>query len=218
MRGRLVCFTGIDGSGKTTLSRKVARCLRDGGERTAYVYGRTVPAISRLLMTAGRKVLLREHDVWHDYGGYRIDKKRTLENPLFAQAYRCSVWIDYIPRALSNIRAPLVFGRTIVCDRYVFDTVINDLAVHLAYDAEQIRRTLAASFQLLPEPDHAFLIDVPEEVALARKDDVPHIDYLRERRELYLLMAELYPMVKLDGTEALEVILDQVLRRIEATS
>jgi dTMP kinase len=218
MRGKLICFTGIDGSGKTTLSKYVAQGLRDGEGRAAYVYGRTVPAVSHLLMTAGRRVLLREHDMWRDYGGYTMEKKRALENSLLAQAYRFSVWIDYVPQALSKIRAPLLLGRTIVCDRYVFDTVINDLAVHLTYDAERIRRTLAASFQLLPEPDHAFLIDVPEKVALARKDDVPHIDYLRERRELYLLTAELYPMVKLDGTEALEALLDQVLRRIEATS
>jgi thymidylate kinase len=218
MSGRLVCFTGIDGSGKTTLSRKVARCLRDGGERAVYVYGRTVPAVSRLLMTAGRRVFLRNHNVWRDYPGYARDKQCVLKNRLLAQAYRFSVWADYLPPALSNIRGSLLLGRTVVCDRYVFDTVINDLAVHLGYDAEHIHHALASSFRLLPEPDYVFFLDLPEEVALRRKNDIPHIEYLRERRALYLLTAQLYPMVKLDGMEAPEALLDQVLCRIEAMS
>lgn len=214
MKGRLICFTGIDGSGKTTLSRKVARCLSDRGECALYVYGRTVPAFSRLLMIAGRRTFLRRHDIWRDYAGYTMDKKRALRNSLLARAYRFSVWTDTLAQALLNIEIPLLLSRTVVCDRYVFDTVINDVAVHLDYDAESIERCLAPIVQLFPEPDHVFLIDLPEEVAMGRKDDVPHIDYLRERRELYLLTAQLYPMFKLDGTKAPEALLGEVLAQL----
>jgi dTMP kinase len=121
------------------------------------------------------------------------------------------VWTDYLPQAYSKIGMPLLFGRTVVCDRYVFDTVVNDLGVHLEYDARDVRLSLASIFRVLPEPDVVFLIDLPEEVALGRKDDIPHIDYLRERRELYLLTAQLYPMFELDGLESPEALADQVM-------
>ena len=214
VRGRLICFTGIDGSGKTTLSKTVVRRLREGGERAIYAYGRSIPVISRLLMAAGRRVFLDQRDVWENYSVYAMEKKRALKNALLAQAYRLSVWADYLPQAFSRIETPLLFGWMVVCDRYVFDTVVNDLGAHLEYGVDDIRLSVAAMFRLLPEPDVAFLIDVPEEIALGRKDDVPHLDYLRERRELYLLMAQLYPMVQLDGRESPEDLVDQVLAEL----
>jgi len=212
MRGRLICFTGIDGSGKTTLSKMVAERLREAGEHAIHTYGRATPAVSRALMAAGRRVFLTEHDVWRDYCAYAQKKKRALQNAGFvAHIYRLSVWTDYLPQAVFRIGFPLLFGRTVVCDRYVVDTVVNDLGVHLEYDARDIRFSLASIFRVLPEPDVLFLIDLPEEVALGRKDDIPHIDYLRERRELYLLTAQLYPMFELDGLESPEALVDQVM-------
>ena len=211
MRGRLICFTGIDGSGKTTLSKMVAERLRERGEPALYAYGRAVPVVSRVLMAAGRRILLQEYRVWRDYSAYTMEKKRALKNAFLAQAHTLAVWADYLPQAFSKIAVPLLLGRTVVCDRYVFDTVVNDLGVHLEYDARDIRLSLASMFQVLPEPDMGFLIDLPEEVALRRKDDVPHIDYLRERRGLYLLTAQLYPMFELDGMEPPEALADQVL-------
>jgi len=214
VRGRLICFIGIDGSGKTTLSKMVVGRLREGGERAVYAYGRSVPVVSRLLMAAGRKVFLKRRDVWGNYSAYAREKKRALKNALLAQAYRLSVWTDYLPQVFSKIETPLLFGKTMVCDRYVFDTVVSDLGAHLEYDVDDIRLSLAAIFRLLPEPDMAFLVDLPEEVALGRKDDVPHLDYLRERRQLYLLTAQLYPMFQLDGMESPEVLVDQVLAEL----
>lgn len=214
MSGRLICFTGIDGSGKTTLSRMVAERLREGGERAVCAYGRCVPVLSRVLMTAGRKIFLEERNVWRNYPEYAMEKKRALENAFLAQAHRLAVWTDYLPQAFFKIGIPLSVGRKVVCDRYVFDTIVNDLGVHLGYDTHDIRVALAAIFRLLPEPDMVFLIDLPEEIALRRKDDVPHIDYLRERRGLYLLIAQLYPMFELDGMETPEALTDQVLAQL----
>jgi dTMP kinase len=159
-------------------------------------------------------MFLEQQDIWRDYSQYTIAKKRVLRDAFLVQAYRISVWIDYLPQAYSRIGMPLLFGRTIVCDRYVFDTVVNDLGSHMEYDAKDIRLSLASIFQLLPEPDIVFLIDLPEEIALGRKDDVPHIEYLRERRELYLLTARLYPMVELDGAEPPEALADQVMAEL----
>lgn len=214
MRGRLICFTGIDGSGKTTLSKTVAERLREEGELALYAYGRAIPVVSRALMGAGRRILLRDHSIWREYSDYTIEKKRALKNPFLAQAHTLAVWIDYLPQAFSRIVIPLLSGRTVVCDRYVFDMVVNDLGVHLEYNARDIQLSLASIFRMLPEPDMVFLIDLPEKVALSRKDDVPHIDYLRERRNLYLLTAQLYPMFELDGMESPEALADQVLAEL----
>jgi thymidylate kinase len=47
------------------------------------------------------------------------------------------------------------------------------------------------------------LIDAPEEVAIKRKDDIPSITHLSERRELYLSLAKQYGFTIIDGTNTL---------------
>jgi thymidylate kinase len=214
VRGKLICFIGIDGAGKTTLAQETVRLLRDRGIRSVGVYGKTVPVLSRLLMAAGRRILLRKENIWQDYSSYATHKKRVMRNSLLARVYEAAVWLDYLPQVLIKVILPLSTGATVVCDRYLFDTVVGDLAVHLNYDDGRIRRSLGAGFRMLPEPDQVFLIDLPEEVAIQRKDDVPHTEYLRERRELYLRLGELCPMHQLDGQERPEELVRQIARTL----
>ena len=72
--------------------------------------------------------------------------------------------------------------------------------------------------RLLPRPELVFVMDVPEEIALQRKCDIPSIDYLKERRRLYLHLARKNKAVILDGTKDLTeletIIRDKVLERV----
>ena len=63
---KLICLTGIDGSGKTTLARSLARTLDEQGIPATSIYGRTYPVLSRALMLLGRIILLRGTDLWRD--------------------------------------------------------------------------------------------------------------------------------------------------------
>jgi dTMP kinase len=55
--------------------------------------------------------------------------------------------------------------------------------------------------KLIPVPDVSFLIDVPEEVAFNRKNDVPDIAYLKERRSNYLKVGKWFNMIVIDGSK-----------------
>ena len=70
------------------------------------------------------------------------------------------------------------------CDRYIHDTVITDISANLGYDSVQ-SNILIKTLSLVPKPDLIFYIDIPEEIAYSRKDDVPHINYLQVRKKLY---------------------------------
>lgn len=214
MKGKLICFIGIDGAGKTTLAKETVRLLQDRGIPSVGVYGKTLPVLSRLLMAAGRTVFLRRENIWRNYSNYATRKKSVMRNSLLTHVYEAAVWLDYVPQVLIKIILPRSTGVTVVCDRYLFDTVVGDLAVHLNYDDRRIRRCLGTGFRILPEPDQVFLIDLPEEVAIQRKDDVPHTEYLRERRELYLRLGELCPMHRLDGQERPEELMRQIARTL----
>lgn len=212
----LVCVTGIDGAGKTTLARNIAVALRQQGRPAVYVYGRIYPVISRLLMALGRITLLRRDDPRRDYGAYTTSKKRTMCNPLLAWPYTAAVLLDYYIQIWFKLLRHLFSRRIIVSDRYIYDTVISDLTVHLNYSPAQTERAIERGLRLLPTPMLTILIDLPEQVAFSRKADVPHIDYLRERRGWYLRLAARPEVERFDGAGSPESLLQASLSRISS--
>jgi dTMP kinase len=73
---------------------------------------------------------------------------------------------------------------------------------------------LSNLFKVIPSPDIVFLIDVPEEIAFSRKDDVPDINYLRERRSTYLKVANWCNMIVVDGSKTLSEIENLILNKV----
>jgi thymidylate kinase len=211
---RLVCITGIDGTGKTTLSRKLVSSLSRQGIPSKYVYGRTYPIISRLMMWLGKAIMLNQYNPWNDYPTYHSKKKQTMRNSVLRWLYSAAIYIDYFPQIIVNLLPDLFSRRIIVMDRYIYDTVINDLAVHLNYSEKEITDTILRSLFVLPVPIRTFLIDIPEEIAFARKNDIPHIDYLKERRPIYLTLKHLPNVVFLNGENSLETLEKEILTEL----
>lgn len=213
---KLICITGIDGTGKTTLARSTTIALCQQGVSAVYIYGRTYPVLSRILMAIGRTTLLRGRNQWNDYSKYTTDKKRTMRNPLLAGIYKATILIDYYIQIWLKL-LPYLFKKSIVIsDRYIYDTVISDLTVHLNYSSEKTFDAIERGLKCLPKPIMTILIDVPEGVAFARKDDVPHIDYLRERRSWYLLLANRPEVKYIDGQHAPDLLVQELLREINS--
>ena len=106
-----------------------------------------------------------------------------------------------------------MLGRTVICDRYVYDTVMNDIP-RVDDDFEHLKRLIEKCFRIAPEPDLIFLIDLPEEIAYQRKDDTPSISYLEERREMYLDIGKKYGMIILDGNKDLAELKEQVQKEV----
>ncbi|MBN2098732.1 MAG: hypothetical protein JW753_03955 [Dehalococcoidia bacterium] len=203
-KSTLICFTGIDGSGKTTLAKALVGRLGSEGIPSRYVYGRLQPIMLWPVFLVGRKLFLRKKDMYKDYARYSQAKKGLLDNRVLSAVYECLVLFDYFFQITMKIRLPLAIGRDIVCDRYVYDTVITDLAVDLNYPQWRIGKVLERYLWLFPKPDLVFLVDVPEGIATKRKDDVPSVKYLEERRSLYLQVGREHGMTILDGSKGLD--------------
>lgn len=209
-----ICFVGIDGSGKTTLAKALVEMMREKGITSHYVYNRLRPFISRPVYLVGRALLFRGKDIFKDYSGYSHTKRRLFKNRFLSLAYGYLLLFDYFFQVMLKVKLPLMLGKNIVCDRYIFDTVITDLAVDMNYSPEKIRRVLRRYLALFPKPDITFLVDVPEEVAYRRKNDVPSIDYLKERRMVYLSVGQEFGMMILDGSKDLAELESEVQNKV----
>jgi len=206
---RMICFAGIDGSGKTTLAKNLVKVMAQEGIQYKYVYGRLEPFILKPFIFIGRMIFLKGNDMFEDYKQYSSAKNHAIKHHSFLFTfYRCVLLTDYFLQLLFRVRLPFILGKPIVCDRYVYDTVITDLSVDLNYSGSEIRKLIKKCFYIAPKPDLAFLIDLPEEIAFHRKDDTPSIEYLKERRRIYLDVGKEERMLVLDGSKKLDELED----------
>ena len=211
----LICFTGIDGAGKTTLSEGLVELLNKNGVKCKYVYARLTPFIVKSFMLMGGSIFLHGKDISKNYSEYSNTKKKALiKHSLLSRVYQQILLFDYVIQIFFKVKLPLMFGKNIVCDRYIYDTVITDLSVDMSYSKERVINMLNNLFRFFPEPDITFLIDVPEEIAYKRKNDTPSIRYLEERRKMYLDVGKEYEMAILDGSKDLNNLKNMIYKII----
>lgn len=162
--GLLIALEGIDGSGKSSQARRLARTL-------------TVRGIE--------VVIFREpgDSVYGDRLREQFEHGRTVspeeEKRLFVEDRRIDV--------RDNIAPSLEAGRVVILDRYYFSTMAYQGALGL--DPEELR---AENEAFAPRPDLTLVLDVPSHTGVSRiraRRDVPdsyeHADYLASVRDLF---------------------------------
>lgn len=200
-KSTLICFVGMDGSGKTTQARRLAATLEVRGIKTKYVWNTYRPFLTWPFMALARVVFFHDKDAFKDYSGYSGTKKKLFRNRLLSWTYENLKLFDYLCRNLVTVRLPLALGRTVVSDRYVHDVVAN-LTVDLGYTKNKTSRMFHKQFPVFHRPDAVFLIDVPEEIGYRRKTDTPSVEFLKERRRVYLEIGRDCGSIVLDGSRS----------------
>jgi dTMP kinase len=159
------------------------------------------------------KLFVREDDLKKNYEK-SLEIKEYLFNKRFISAlYEWFVLLDYRFQIIGKIAIPVKFGRNLVCDRYIYDTIV-DLAADLDYSDAKIKNRIKQLLDFSPKPDLVFLVDLPEEVAFSRKEDVPSIEFLCEKRKLYKKIEEEFEMIGLDGTNVLQELNEKIEKEV----
>jgi len=209
----LICLIGIDGSGKTTIAKLLVNSLRLNGYKCNYVYGRFRPKLSKPIVDLGKRLFLSNKNIYdsdkYSYSKSEVAKKHSN----FLLIYQYIILLDYSLQLLFGIYLPRMLGNSIVCDRYVYDTVINDIP-KTSNSPYVLKNLLNRFFKVAPSPDLTFFIDISEDIAYSRKDDTPSIEYLIERRKIYIWLAEEYNLAIIDGTKDINTIRAEIERRI----
>lgn len=190
--GPLIVFEGIDGSGKTSLSKMFLAHLLQGGTPALWL---REPTDSPL----GEKIRRLAQDQ------EAISIQEELD--LFLQDRRWDVEANILPA----LRA----GKTVVMDRYYYSNACYQGARGL--DVEAILRT---NRRFAPEPDIVFIIDADVQRALARislaRQGVAKLfekkEFLEKVRRNYLALRGAN-LVLIDGNPGLETVMNDLLAR-----
>jgi dTMP kinase len=218
-KGILVVFTGIDGSGKTTQAKLLVKDLKDRGVNVSYVWCRWEPLIIKPFIRIWKQKKGRK---WQENKAqsYRVmqrDKERMLRNPIYRSLWLFSFFIDYGLQIFLKIRIRLLRKRLIISDRIFYDSII-DQAINLGKKRNGLLNSLDSFWIKIffPEPDMVIYIDCPEEIAFSRKHDIfiPDMEYLKERRKLYMELVDRYGWIKIDGTLPVDEIADQIKDKV----
>jgi dTMP kinase len=192
---QLIVFEGIDGSGKTSLSRMFHAHLLKSGIPALWLREPTDSPLGDRI-----RRIAQEKDA--------ISIQQELD--LFLQDRRWDVKTNILPALHS--------GTTVVMDRYFYSNACYQSARGL--DLETI---LGINRQFAPEADIVFIIDVDVDRALARINQgrqgtaklFEKKEFLRKVRANYLSLRG-GNMVSIDGNPDLETVMEDVLRRYHA--
>jgi len=193
---------GIDGSGKTTVAMSLRESLNSAGISCTYLWCGWRGFESWLFKPFAAQTKYAMARRGNEEGIASVHDKIPFFDFL--------TWVDYFIRVCPALIASLLKNTIVIADRYVYDLILELLS-----DGSKSYRFVVWLLKLFPEPTIVFYIKVPPELAFARKDDIPSLEFLYERDEAkQRLLKELSvdQVVTLDGTRSIRELTEDAKR------
>lgn len=164
----LIAFSGVDGSGKTTHSNRLLMAFDACGIRTKYVWSRYGSSfIASLLIKIGKIIFKMIHN-----GGGTSREQSEMQRIYLRKGWTKSLWFftvffELTIQYLFKVRLPLLFGRVVICDRYLLDALVElGVSMNLPNLEKSFLGKLLLRFN--PKPSMGILMDLSPEAAKER--------------------------------------------------
>jgi thymidylate kinase len=219
----VIALSGLDGAGKSTQAQALRTALAKLGYDAVIVW---TPLGSNLrlrrLADVAKRILARFRIGPYGHGG-RDPGQRLLSlsaadapPPSLGRRSAVAAWstLGAAVTAASlrrSARGTRLRGRIVIYDRYVLDTIVD---LRFSYARETSLRFQEMLVRLFaPSPRCAFLLDLPAEVAHARKPDW-RLDQTRLRAELYRGEQVRLGVSRLDAQRSRDQLTAEIMRTV----
>lgn len=145
-------------------------------------------------------------------GNYQ--RKKGIKKILFGMGITRKLWFfyaigDYKRQFHNKTQQLIANGSNIIFDRYYLDLFI-DQGINFGYSPEKIFQEIEKYKAEFPVMDKIIYIKVSPDVCFARKDDIPNMEYLSRRYEIYEYIAKKQNWYVIDGEKELPVVYDNI--------
>lgn len=181
-----IYLLGIDGSGKSTIAERLKIELEKDGS-CDIVWARYKPHIVKLLISPFRNKKVKSSKDYNsmsaiDYVTWTMTKKeKTKKHPVLAKILFWLQYVEYYFQIIGVLSCK--YKNHLIVDRYVLDFIV-DQSINYGDISESIPvRNLLRKLHAI---DKVLFVNVDSEIAFMRKKDIPSLEYLEERRMIYL--------------------------------
>ncbi|HIA03332.1 MAG TPA: hypothetical protein EYN66_15730 [Myxococcales bacterium] len=196
----IISISGVDCAGKSTQIELLEAHLRLDGKRPHRMWYR--PGYSPELDLL-RSLIRKMRPSAIPNPGDSDEREQAFANPTLQKRWATAAIWDTVLQYALKLRAFNLMGKTVICDRYLPDALLD---LDLRFPALGVRQWKSASSleSLCPRADKAFLLMLPRNVFLARlkekNEPFPDSPEMRDRRFLaYQSMASTGNFVVIDG-------------------
>lgn len=217
-RGRIVAFSGLDGSGKTLQAHALREALAVSGWPASVVWTRIGQNRSLDVIALPVKQLIGRCALGTRAGRTdadrpeRIGAEIRLRNPMLTYVWTCVVGLV---NALSHVRATMPHvarGRIAICDRYVLDSVAH---LRFRYGGRRSFRLARWLIRVVsPRPTRAFFLDVDGAEAHRRKPERYTVGQLEQLAAIYRDEYRATGATRIDGARPAEDIHIALVRAV----
>ncbi|MBN1163032.1 MAG: hypothetical protein JXB45_00500 [Candidatus Krumholzibacteriota bacterium] len=210
-RPGVLVLSGLDGTGKSTQASILADRLRQEGIKVDTIWNRWKPCLSApAIRLARRRINPAKDAALSDYENFTETKRKKMRNPLKRSLWQLLVWSEYALQVNWRLRTHRYPLRGIICDRYVYDTLI-DMAINFSLGEEELPQLCSHPLLgLFPRPGCVILIDIDPQTGAERKKDGTPASYLSDRRKLYLALAGIMDAPVVNGERSIDEIADEL--------
>lgn len=189
---KLISFSGIDGSGKSTQIGALCTRLEEAGQQVLIIsFWNDVARLTRFREAAGHTLFRGDLGVGTPEAPiHRRDKNVRSWAMTVVRLFLYSIDALSLRRALQ--RAFRSGADVLIADRYIYDELAN---LDLRNPAN--RFYISWVLKIVPKPSLSFLLDADPVEARLRKPEYP-LDFLRTNRNSYLALSNLAQMTVID--------------------
>ncbi len=221
-RGAVVAMSGVDGAGKSTQAAALVAALEQLGEEPVVVWSRVRfdPLLARLgsmakaalrpLRAAGSGTVPLNAEELAAVGTPERAPHRAVD-AVWAQVNAVVDGYRHVRLCAPHVRK----GKVVICDRYTLDSHVH-LAERFADHPRAVRVAAALDVALSPRAAAAFYLDLPAEVASARKPEDVSLDRLHEHVATYRRLHDRHGAVRLDATAPSDAVAARLARAVWA--
>jgi len=183
----IIYFTGIDGSGKSTIIKELEARKIFGSNYVAIRGGYVVKLIKPFSNLVRNKKVKSSTNYNYisksDYNNWKSFKKKLLDVPFINNFLYAFQSFDYYLQIIKLEREFLNKNITVVLDRYIYDYLTGQ---NIYYGDKRGNFWYKILMKKLAAVNYMFFIDIDCRTAFSRKDDIPSIEFLEERKQCYV--------------------------------